>query len=66
MADDAAAPDTQSEAYAREMLALNGIVLSPADLALVVEEFRRLQDIAAPLLRHELPDRLDLAGVFKP
>jgi hypothetical protein len=68
MAEDAAAPvpDAQLEVYARAMLALNGLVLSPADLALVVDEFRRLQDIAGPLLQHEMPDRLDLAGVFKP
>lgn len=64
--DTAATTDSQLEAYVREALRLNGMSLSEADLAATIAEFHRVQGIVAPLLRHELPDRLDLAPVFRP
>lgn len=66
MPHDAAAEDAAMTAYARTILALNGLSLSEADLAATIEEFRNLQSMAAPLLRRDLPDRLDLASIFQP
>ena len=53
-------------AYARVAAALNGLALSDQDLALTAAEFGRGLEIIRPLLEHELPDRLDLAGVYRP
>jgi hypothetical protein len=54
------------EAYVREALRLNGITLSERDLTLVIAEFGRAREIVEPLLGFDLPDRLDLAAVFRP
>ena len=57
---------TRLDVYIREALRLNGLELSESDLALTMTEFRRVQGIVEPLLRFDLPDRLDLAPVYRP
>ena len=57
---------TQLEHYVREALRLNGLELSESDFALTIAEFRRVRNIADPLLRFDLPERLDLAPVYRP
>lgn len=52
--------------YAREVLRLNGLTLSPADLEATLAEFERALEIVGPLLEHDLPEGGDQAGVFRP
>ncbi len=58
--------ETRLDAYVREALRLNGLDLSEASVASTKVEFQRVQDIVEPLLRFDLPDRLDLAPVYRP
>ena len=58
--------DAELAAYARVALELNGLELSPDDLALTVAEIRRGLEIIEPLLAFELPEGLDQAGVYRP
>lgn len=58
--------DAELAAYARVALELNGLDLSPEDLALTVAEIRRGLEIIGPLLDFDLPEGLDQAGVFRP
>ena len=58
--------ETRLDAYVREALRLNGLDLSEASVASTKAEFQRVQDIVEPLLCFDLPDRLDLAPVYRP
>ena len=52
--------------YARASAALTGLDLANEDLTLTAMEFQRGIEIIKPLLEFDLPDRLDLAGGYKP
>ncbi len=52
--------------YARTSAVLAGLDLADEDLTLTAMEFQRGIEIIKPLLEFDLPDRLDLAGGYKP
>jgi Protein of unknown function (DUF4089) len=53
-------------AYVEQTVQLLKLPVPPAQMPQVIENFQKLQVIAAPLLAFELPDDLEAAPQFEP